>query len=132
MEDSFAPDPAELAPLSSNSPSSDYQQENSAILPDTDNSNAVANGESDTYEPPDATPTPMDVSSPMDLSSPSDSPPFSPAPPEVTATSAEIELPPSSPKNELITNKTSEEQVAVRTELPLQGVEGTKVYHIAP
>lgn len=71
MLDSYAPDPNVLAPVSTQSP-------------------AGKNGESDTYEPPEATPPAADsVLSP-------DSPPFSPAPPEAVPDDLHTDIQPDS------------------------------------
>lgn len=76
MDTSFAPDPNQLAPESCSNPAEGeiHSPEYAPVLEDT-----VAedmDGDSDIYEPPEATP-------PVDAPSPIESPPFSPAPPEV-------------------------------------------------
>lgn len=83
METSFAPDPNQLAPQS---PSASVQEEIDSpmyspvlerTVPD------LPDGESDNYEPPEATP-------PVDAPSPVESPPFSPAPPDAISESAHV------------------------------------------
>lgn len=85
MEASFPPDPCQLAPASSSNlaeepQSSDY----SPVLHRTASDNNDA--ESDTYEPPEATP-------PIDAPAPVESPPFSPAPPDNISEPADFDQP---------------------------------------
>jgi hypothetical protein len=81
MTDSFAPDPEVLAPASADCSTESSQQDN-GLIESSEEPIDVADGESDPYEPPEATPPPADA-----LSSP-DSPPFSPAPPEAISGSS--------------------------------------------
>lgn len=86
MEDSFAPDPNQLAPESSPSLADGGSQSPvySPILERSVPEVPDADGESDNYEPPEATP-------PADASSPIDSPPFSPAPPDMAIEPTSVE-----------------------------------------
>lgn len=90
MEDPDAPDPSQLAPESADStPSCNEDEEQpSPVSPVGHTDSDIIDGESDNYEPPEATP-------PLDMSSPVDSPPFSPAPPEPTTETS----PDTSPSN---------------------------------
>lgn len=76
MDISFAPDPNQLAPESCSNPAEGeiHSPEYTPVLESTVVEDM--DGESDIYEPPEATP-------PVDMPSPIESPPFSPAPPEV-------------------------------------------------
>jgi hypothetical protein len=75
MTDYFAPDHDVLAPASAEDSRESSQQPN-GLIESSGEPTVVADGESDPYEPPEATPPPADA-----LPAP-DSPPFSPAPPE--------------------------------------------------
>ncbi|RDL41503.1 uncharacterized protein BP5553_01482 [Venustampulla echinocandica] len=86
MEDSFAPDPNQLAPESSPSLADEGSQSPvySPVLERSVPDVLEADGESDNYEPPEATP-------PVDAPSPVDSPPFSPAPPDMVIEPTSVE-----------------------------------------
>jgi hypothetical protein len=84
MADSFAPDPDVLAPASTESSIGSSQHDN-GLIESSGEPMDVGDGESDPYEPPEATPPPEDA-----LSSP-DSPPFSPAPPEAISGSSHVD-----------------------------------------
>jgi hypothetical protein len=84
MADSFAPDPDVLAPASTESSTGSSQHDN-GLIESSEEPMDVGDGESDPYEPPEATPPPEDA-----LSSP-DSPPFSPAPPETISGSSHLD-----------------------------------------
>jgi len=75
MEDLYAPGPNQLAPASSLSSAGEGKRSPvySPLLERT--MSDVPDGDSDNYEPPEATP-------PADIPSPIESPPFSPAPPD--------------------------------------------------
>jgi hypothetical protein len=75
MENSYAPDPNQLAPDSpaAGSEEGELSPEYSPVLHRTISD--VPDRESDDYEPPEATPA-------IDMQGPIESPPFSPAPPE--------------------------------------------------
>jgi hypothetical protein len=75
MVDSYAPNPDVPGPTLTGSPIANAQQELSATR-STDELSGIDDGESDTYEPPEATPSATDAAVSVD------SPPFSPAPPE--------------------------------------------------
>jgi hypothetical protein len=81
MTDSFALDPDVSAPPSAEGSIYSSQQD-SGLIESGEEPMDVADGESDPYEPPEATPPPVDA-----LFSP-DSPPFSPAPPEAIPSSS--------------------------------------------
>ena len=85
MTDSFAPDPDVLAPASAEGSTENSQQDN-GLVETSEEPMDVADGESDPYEPPEATPPPADA-----LSSP-ESPPFSPAPPEAISGSSNTDI----------------------------------------
>lgn len=72
---SSAPDPDVLAPASAKN-STEISQHHDGLVKSSAQLIDVADGESDPYEPPEATPPPEEA-----ISTP-DSPPFSPAPPE--------------------------------------------------
>lgn len=81
MDDAYLPDPDVQATASVDSPVGNVQL-NSQPDGDSDDLMDVADGESDQYEPPEATPPP-------EYGLPSlDSPPFSPAPPEAISESS--------------------------------------------
>lgn len=83
MTDSFAHDPAVLAPTS-NEGSTGSSLHDNGLIESSEEPMDVADGESDPYEPPEATPSPAAAhSSPV-------SPPFSPAPPEAISGSSRI------------------------------------------
>jgi len=81
MTESFAPDPDVLAPASGDG-SRESSPQGIRPMESSEEPMDVADGESDPYEPPEATPPPADA-----LSSP-DSPPFSPAPPEAISSTS--------------------------------------------
>ena len=76
MEESYAPDPNQLAPESASSPM-EVDEKSPSYSPDLDRTTAPSDN-ADDYEPPEATPPVGTISSAVV----SDSPPFSPAPPE--------------------------------------------------
>lgn len=78
MEDSYAPDPHELAPASEESLGDVHVAETAPIANDKEVTSEAPDGESDPYEPPEASPAVSD-DEPMSM----DSPPFSPASPKV-------------------------------------------------
>jgi hypothetical protein len=78
MANSYAPDPDVLAPMFTASPEEDMEIDN-GTSGDADELPNIADGESDTYEPPEATPPATDAVAFVD------SPPFSPAPPSAVS-----------------------------------------------
>jgi hypothetical protein len=84
MADSFAPNPELLAPASTTNSADDTQLDDSPSHTNEEPMDVVG-GESDQYEPPEATPQPADAFS---LSG---SPPFSPAPPAAISGSSRID-----------------------------------------
>lgn len=124
IEDFYAPDPHELPSISSDSPTSPKQSDDRLAATDTDKAADSAVGESDHYEPPEATPSPMDTSSSGSAAS-------SPVPPDDVSSTDRTDLQAVDSSVLAFTDIVSANHTASNPELAPQKVEGTEVYSIS-